>query len=571
MSTVILPSRHTTQARGPVEIDYSHPLAKDLLAAYNLTTFKSRTLKDVINTGVYDGRKSSVGKNPYTLHGYYIAGTSEVAVDYTSFGQYFNFNGTNTSRAFTSSVTGTTGSAVRTYLIKVLLRNTTNRQFIIGHVNGKLSPVYSYGSGMYVESGVLYGIGANNNSKHVSATAPATGEWVWLALVTGVTNGKMYINGEEVASGDLASTGLIYPFAIGCDGYNVNSDGGGTGYLDGCVAETLVFTRALNQSEIKQLISNPYQVLKAKKRLWLDVVSSGVSSVDTSININFNLLNSAQETSTSSWNVLTSSQSLCSPSYSILNSVSENNSVQWNTVVSVNVPTDFAWDTLSDVNTNQNINWNTLAGVFSNKMLEWNSLVDVISNKPFEWNTITSVSTNKGVDWNILNSTSLPLSLDWEILQSAVTNKTIDWDILSNTLTAQASVNIEYSVLQNIFNSLSSNWNVLTNSVATSDLQWNVHNNVQNNSSLLWGISSNVTSDLNVVSAILGTSTESLSVIWNSAGVVNNSLVIQYSILNGSSVVIAKTIVVNKQDKSIILSKQDKLVTLSKQDKSIIL
>jgi hypothetical protein len=557
MSTVILPSRHTTQARGWVEINYSHPLAKDLLAAYNLTTFKSRTLKDVTNTGVYDGRKSSVGKNPYTLHGYYIAGTSEVAVDYTSFGQYFNFNGTNTSRAFTSSLTGTTGSAVRTYLIKVLLRNTTNRQFIVGHVNGGLSPVYSYGSGMYVESGVLYGIGANNNSKHVSATAPATGEWVWLTLVTGVADGRMYINGEEVASGDLASTGMSYQFAIGCDSQNVNTAGGGTGYLDGCVAETLVFTRALNQSEIKQLISNPYQVLKAKKRLWLDVVSSGVSSVDTSININFNLLNSTQETSISSWNVLTSSQSLCSPSYNILNSVSENKSVQWNTVVSVNVPTNFAWDTLSDINANQNINWNTLAGVFSNKMLEWN--------------TITSVSTNKGVDWNIYNSTSLQLSLDWGILQSAVTNKTIDWDVLSNALTAQSSVNIEYSVLQSVFNSLSNNWNVLTNSVATSDLQWNVHNDVQNNSSLLWSISSNITSDLNVISSILGTSTEELSVIWNSAGVVDNSLVIQYSILNGSTVVIAKTIVVKKQDKSIILSKQDKSIILSKQDKSIIL
>ena len=76
MSTVILPSRHTTQARGQVEIDYSHPLAKDLLAAYNLTTFKSRTLKDSTSVGVYDGRKSSVGKNPYTLHGYYLTGAS---------------------------------------------------------------------------------------------------------------------------------------------------------------------------------------------------------------------------------------------------------------------------------------------------------------------------------------------------------------------------------------------------------------------------------------------------------------------------------------------------------------
>lgn len=351
------------------------------------------------------------------------------------------------------------------------------------------------------------------------------------------------VTGTRSGSAISAMPKVSNPLSIAAQG------SGGAQALSGDIELVLVFNRLLSDAEIRSLSANPYQILRpANDRLWLDVVSSGVSSVDTSININFNLLNSTQETSTTSWNVLTSSQSLCSPSYNILNSVSENESVQWNTVVSVNVPTNFAWDTLSGVNTNQNINWNTLSGVFSNKMLEWN--------------TITSVATNKDVDWNIFNSTSLPLSLDWRVLQSAVTNKTIDWDILSNTLTAQSSVNIEYSVLQNIFNSLSSNWNVLTNSAATSDLQWNVHNNVQNNSSLLWSISSNVTSDLNVISSILGTSTEELSVVWNSAGVVNNSLVIQYSILNGSSVVIAKTIVVKKQDKSIILSKQDKSIIL---------
>lgn len=365
------------------------------------------------------------------------------------------------------------------------------------------------------------------------------------------------VTGTRSGSAISAMPNVSNPLSIAAQGP------GGAKALSGDIELVLVFNRLLSDAEIRSLSANPYQILRpANDRLWLDVVSSGVSSVDTSVNINFNLLNSIQETSTSSWNVLTSSQSLCSPSYNILNSVSENKSVQWNTVVSINVPTNFAWDTLSGVNTNQNINWNTLAGVFSNKMLEWNSLVDVISNKPFEWNTITSVSTNKGVDWNIFNSTSLPLSLDWGLLQSAVTNKTIDWNVLSNALTAQSSVNIEYSVLQNIFNSLSSNWNVLTNSVATNNLQWDVTNDIQNNSSLLWSISSNITSDLNVISSILGTSIEELSVVWNSVGVVNNSLNIQYSILNGSSVVIAKTIVVKKQDKSIILSKQDKSIIL---------
>jgi len=276
MSTLILPSQYTHQAREKVEVDYSNPLAIDLVAAYNLTSFGSRYIKDSSTFGVYDGRKSSVGKYPYTLHGYFNNGTTEVPLAYTSEGQVLDFNGTSSRRAVSSAFPAPTVSGVaRTYITRVYLRDTTAKQIILGHFNSGLTPLHLYGSGLYVESGTLYGVGAFNNSKIITATAPSTDAWVTLALVTGVTDGRIYIDGQLVASGDLVSTGVAYLFAIGCSGASAYATGGGAAFLNGMVGATLVYSRALVESEIQRLSTNPYQVLRSEKKLWLDVAASG--------------------------------------------------------------------------------------------------------------------------------------------------------------------------------------------------------------------------------------------------------------------------------------------------------
>lgn len=276
MSTLILPSQYTHQAREKVEVDYSNPLAKDLIAAYNLTSFGSRYIKDSSAFGVYNGRKSSVGKYPYTLHGYFNNGTSEVPVVYSSEGQVLDFNGTSSRRAASSAFpTTAAGGVVRTYITRVYLRDTTAKQIILGHFNSGLTPLHLYGSGLYVESGTLYGVGAFNNSKIITAPAPSTDAWVTLALVTGVTDGRIYIDGQQVASGDLVSTGVAYAFAIGCSGSTAYDAGGGAAFLNGMVGATLVYSRALVESEIQRLSTNPYQVLRSEKKPWLDVVASG--------------------------------------------------------------------------------------------------------------------------------------------------------------------------------------------------------------------------------------------------------------------------------------------------------
>lgn len=273
MAALIMPHRYRAQARGLVEVDYSHPLAAGLVSAYNMTSAPLRTRAD--STGRYDGRKSSAGKNPYTLHGYTNAGTTEAGHVYCAEGSVWDFGGTYTTKAYNTQHPKSWAGAV-TFVIRVLLRSNTADQCLIGHFSDLLTPDYLYGAGLYVTGGTLYAVGASNNSRVLSTTAPNTNEWVTLACVTNTADGKLAINGQVVATGTLAGAHSIYSFAIGCAGHTAAGVITGTAFLDGLVGPALVFSRALSDAELRSISENPYQILRpANDRLWLDVVAGG--------------------------------------------------------------------------------------------------------------------------------------------------------------------------------------------------------------------------------------------------------------------------------------------------------
>ena len=572
MSTVILPSRHTTQARGQVEIDNSNPLAKDLIAAYNLTSYQSGYLKDSSGLGQYNGGRSSVGKFPYTLHGYYVDGSSEVPLLFTPEGQVFDFNGTNSRRAVSSAFPATsTSGALRTYITRVYLRDTTTKQIILGHFNSGLSPLHLYGSGLYVNSGTLYGVGASNDSKAITASAPSTNQWVTIALVAGTTDGRMYINGQLVASGDLNSSGVSYLFGIGCDGQNAYGTGGGSAFLNGMVGATLIYQRALSESEIQRLSSNPYQIIKSKRRLFVDAIAASTSPVSTTVDLLFNVVNSVSQARTIDWNIRnsttsgkdvewginTSAQETQSFTHSILNSTTEGISSNWNIQVSVTTDKNFDWNTLSSTSTTGDINWNIISSVTDTQNVLWS-----IQN---------SVSVNNPIAWDILNATSKSLVNDWVILQNVNSAKSIDWNILSDVLNAQKTLDIRYDLLASVYENLSCNWNTLTNTIKNATVDWGIHNAVENPKSILWGITNNVAQDLILTSSILGISSKDLTIHWDSAGVVENSLVVHYSISGGTSAPITRLITIRRENRVISLTKQNRIITLSKQNRIITL
>lgn len=272
MAALILPHRYRAQARGLVEVDYSHPLAAGLVSAYNMTSAPLRTSTDT--TGRYNGRKSSAGKNPYTLHGYSNLGTTEAGHVYCAEGSVWGFGGTNATTAYNTQHPKSWAGAV-TFVIRVLLRSNTADQCLIGHFSDLYDPVYLYGAGLYVTEGTLYAVGANNNSKVLSVAAPDVGVWVTLACVTNTAAGKLSINGQVVASGDLSGAFANYHFAIGCSGHTA-AGSTGTALLEGLVGPALVFNRALSDAELRSISENPYQMLRpANDRLWLDVVAGG--------------------------------------------------------------------------------------------------------------------------------------------------------------------------------------------------------------------------------------------------------------------------------------------------------
>jgi len=273
MAALILPHRYRAQARGLVEVDYSHPLAAGLVSAYNMTSAPLRTSTDA--TGRYDGRKSSAGKNPYTLHGYNNAGTTEAGHVYCAEGAVWDFDGTYATKAYNTKHPKSWVGAV-TFVIRVLLRSNTANQCLIGNFNDSVNPDYLYGAGLYITGGALYAVGANNNSKVLSVAAPDVDVWITLACVTNTADGKLAINGQVVASGDLSGAWSPYYFAIGCAGHTAAGATTGAAFLDGLVGPALVFNRALSDAELRSISENPYQILRpANDRLWLDVVAGG--------------------------------------------------------------------------------------------------------------------------------------------------------------------------------------------------------------------------------------------------------------------------------------------------------
>ena len=291
MATTILPKKYTSQAREHVYVDFSNPLSYGLVSAYGLTSYEMPVRSGGM-TGKLNGRKSSATPNPYTLHGYQNDGSTDAVNVLTHEGSAWSFNGTYSTKAYTQSHPRNWSTPV-TFIIRVYLNSNTADQCVIGHFNDGLTPDYQYGCGIYITGGTLYGVGASNNARVISATAPDTGKWVTLACVTNTTDGRLYIDGQLVASGTLAGALSSYVFGIGCAGHTSIGATSGVSFLDGMVGYALAYNRALSTAEIYALSKNPYQILRAKHNYLVDAIA-GLSSVSNDTVLSYNLLAYAQ-------------------------------------------------------------------------------------------------------------------------------------------------------------------------------------------------------------------------------------------------------------------------------------
>lgn len=538
----------------PVAIDTSNPLTVGLISAYLLSTGEYYVDNDGSGYGRKNGRRSSaVAGKPYTLHGYYLNGVSEAPVVIADGGPALNFNGTAATVAASSSHPRSFTTPV-TIITRVFLRNTSSPQVIVGSFNGTLSPVYQFGLGLYIEANTLYGVGANNNARVLTATAPPTGEWVTLALVTNTASGKLFIDKQMVASGTLAGASSGYVFTIGCAGAQAyGSTAPAT--LDGMVGPTLVFNRALSDFEIMALSDNPYQVLTPSSvPLWWGAVVSSTTSVNNTADIVWNAINAVESQNNSSWNLLNSTENQQNNTWDVLNSASADSQLFFDIINSATESSQLNWNLVSSTSNNKEVSWDTLTSVSNASTESWDILSSSNNSATLNWDLLQNTQNTKQIDWAILSNAEKNLISSWDILNSIVSNKNISWDMLSVLLSAQNSVATNYDILSSAAASLSNSWNTLSSALKYDSINWDILSTVENTESIQWGIVNAISKDLVIASSVLGIAVNDLQVVWDSIRTVEGVVVIQYSITNvGILPPLSRTVSIQMRNSSIAI------------------
>lgn len=541
MATTLLPKKYTSQAREHVYVDFSNPLADGLVSAYGLTSYEIPVRSDGV-TGKLNGRKSSATPNPYTLHGYRNDGSTEAVNVLTQEGSAWSFDGTYSTKAYSPAHPKNWSTPV-TFIIRVYLNSNTADQCVIGNFNDSLTPDYKYGCGIYISGGTLYGVGANNNSRVISATAPDTGRWVTLACVTNTSDGRLYIDGQLVASGTLAGASSNYVFGIGCSGHTSAGATDGVSFLNGMVGYALTYKRALSSAEIYALSKNPYQILRAKKNYLIDAIA-GLSSVSNDVVLTYNTLSAAQSDNTISWN--------------ILNSISQDGSILWNLQNSVSSDNSISWDLISQVISDKGLSWDILSSAVKDGVLSWDSISSVTSNTDVSWNVVSSVFVDKSINYDVLANVTSNQSTSWNIAQFVFADKSIEWDISSTMLTAFADIALRYDIVSNVYQDFNTYWDLLQQVGSNQQIDFDILTSVLSDKAITWGIAEAVANDLTIVANLLQNTGQDLSITWDSAGIVSGDLVIKYNISTDAVILppIERILKISLQDRTLKVLQQ---------------
>lgn len=548
MATILLPNKYTAQAREHVYVDTCNSLAYGLVSAYGLTSYDMPVMSDG-TPGKLEGRKSSATVKPYTLHGYQNDGSTNALNVFTQEGAAWSFNGTSTTKAYSSAHPRAWSTPV-TFIIRIYLNSNTANQCIIGHFNDILVPIYLYGCGIYISGGTVYGVGSTNNSRVISATAPDTGKWVTIACVSNTADGRLYIDGQLVASGTLAAASSGYLFSIGCSGATSSSGPtNGTAFLNGLVSYALTYNRALSSAEIYALSKNPYQILRTKKNYLIDALA-GLSSVSNDVVLTCNLLNSTQADSSVSWNVL--------------NSISKDGSVLWNLQNSVTADKSVSWNLLSQAISDKGLSWGILSTAVKDGTISWDTRSSVTTNANISWSILSSAFVDKPIRYDILTNVGSNQSTSWNISQFVYADKTVNWDIQSTMLTAFADIALRYDIVTKVYQDFNIYWSLLQQASSDKALNFDMLSSILSDKAITWGIAEAVVNDLTVTANLLQNTGQELTLTWESAGIVSGDLVIKYSISSDTITLpaIKRMITVSAQDTKLKVLKDSRIISI---------
>lgn len=250
MSVIILPRRWTRQPTGPVEIDWSNPLARGLyqviLPQYGIELVSGAKLT---TTG------TRINPAPFGLA--------------CGFGTTFGVGTTDTKILATA---GPVYSGPRSYLTQAfVLSGATSGRFFSRNASGSTA------------GGERFVIGTTDTlrlNRILSSVDISDSEWAstfgvphtWLATNDGVTAANTTLHEDGKLLTRVAFAGSITANQASTDVLQIGNRGGSGNVLNGKISIVAIWNRELSAAEAREITRNPWQIFKPQvSRIYFDV------------------------------------------------------------------------------------------------------------------------------------------------------------------------------------------------------------------------------------------------------------------------------------------------------------
>lgn len=243
---------------------------------------------------------------------------------------------------------------------------------------------------------------ANYDSGGSSQTTGLNRTFSAAAVFNPSISGRAFLNGIHVgstASTPAALSSETRKWKLGHQFYALTgTNGSGNVTFRGSFYLAIIWSRALLNSEIKELHNNPYQFLYLPKaRTWF--VAAGANSVSNTREL--------------LWNVR--------------DEVGNDRDVLFNIRDEVGNDRDLAWNILASVSNQREAVWNVLQVVSNDRDVVWNIRQEVTDDREVIWNVGGSVSNARVVLWNLGGSVSNSRALIWNVRKQVGNDVEILW------------------------------------------------------------------------------------------------------------------------------------------------
>jgi hypothetical protein len=220
-------------------VNRTHPLARGLVGCW---IFNEGTGNMVYDLSGYGNHGTLTNMDPATD---WVGGKHGWALDLDGSNDAISIQG---SVAYISLIDRTS-----TIEIWMKLATTSQDSVIAGQFSGDTIYKNSYGTGFRYDNGdVVLMSESDNNKSALTVALTDTSAWHHLAGIVRTTQGKLYLDGELVDSGDL-NGGYVYPFNIGAGLYLGNLLN-----YSGFMGLVRVWHSALSAEEVAWLYREPY-------------------------------------------------------------------------------------------------------------------------------------------------------------------------------------------------------------------------------------------------------------------------------------------------------------------------